>query len=155
MVELLDHLRENGFATYIASGGGRDFMRAVSASAYGIPRENVIGSSTAFDYVGDDGGGTITHRAEPDYVNDGPEKPVRIWSRIGRRPLVAGGNSNGDVPMLDYTRHAYRPTLRLLVLHDDDEREFAYTTGAEQALAKADEHGWTVVSIKDDWATVF
>jgi hypothetical protein len=155
MVELLGYLRENGFATYIASGGGRDFMRPIAGPVYGIPRENVIGSSTTFAYAGDDGGGTITHTAQPDYLNDGPEKPIRIWNRIGRRPLLAGGNANGDVQMLDYTRHAERPTLRLLVLHDDDEREFAYTSGAEAALARADEQGWTVVSVKDDWHTVF
>ena len=80
---------------------------------------------------------------------------MRIWSRIGRRPLLAAGNSNGDIEMLDFTRHAGRPTLRLLVLHDDAEREFDYVAGAEQALERADRDGWTVVSIKDDWATVF
>ena len=91
----------------------------------------------------------------PDYLDDGPEKPVRIWSRIGRRPLLAAGNSNGDVAMLDFTRHADRPFLRLLVLHDDAEREFAYTGGAEKALERAAGDGWTVVSMKDDWTTVF
>ena len=73
----------------------------------------------------------------------------------GRRPLLAAGNSNGDVPMLDFTQHADKPTLRLLLLHDDGEREFAYTSGAEQALERAADAGWTVVSLKDDWATVF
>ena len=80
---------------------------------------------------------------------------MRIWSRTGRRPLLAAGNSNGDIPMLEFTQHADKPTLRLLVLHDDAEREFDYTTGAEQALERADSDGWTVVSIKDDWTTVF
>ena len=94
-------------------------------------------------------------KAEADVLDDGPEKPVRIWSRTGRRPLLAAGNSNGDVPMLDFTQHADKPTLRLLVLHDDAEREFDYTTGAEQALQAARANGWTVVSINDDWATVF
>jgi phosphoglycolate phosphatase-like HAD superfamily hydrolase len=155
MVELLDHLRANGFTTYVASGGGRDFMRPISQQAYGIPREQVIGSSTKFDYVEDASGGRITHRAEPDYLNDGAEKPVRIWSRIGRRPLLAAGNSNGDIQMLRYTRHADKPTLRLLVNHDDADREFAYAEGAERALAQADAEGWTVVSMRHDWATVF
>jgi len=82
-------------------------------------------------------------------------KPIRIWSRIGRRPLLAAGNSNGDVPMLHYTQHDEKPSLRLLVLHDDGVREFEYTAGAEQALEQADLAGWTIVSIKDDWATVF
>jgi haloacid dehalogenase-like hydrolase len=155
MVELLGYLRDNGFGTYIASGGGRDFMRPISGPAYGIPRENVIGSASTFAYAGDVDGGTITHRPEPDYLNDGPEKPIRIWSRLGRRPLLAAGNSNGDIQMLDYTRHADRPTLRLLVLHDDGEREFAYTSGAEQALARAEDQAWTVVSMANDWSTVF
>ena len=90
-----------------------------------------------------------------EFFDDGPEKPVRIWSRIGRRPLVAGGNSNGDVPMLRFARTPARPALRLLVLHDDKEREFDYVAGAEQALERAKAQGWTVIGIKDDWATVF
>ena len=103
----------------------------------------------------DERGGTITHKAEADYLDDGPQKPIRIWSRTGRRPLLAAGNSNGDVPMLEFTNHDDKPSLRLLVLHDDAEREFDYTAGAEQALERAGQDGWTVVSIKNDWATVF
>jgi hypothetical protein len=82
-------------------------------------------------------------------------KPVRIWSRIGQRPVVAVGNSNGDVEMLQFAGGASRPALRLLVLHDDAEREFDYTAGAERALEQAEKQGWTVVSVKNDWATVF
>jgi hypothetical protein len=130
-------------------------MRPVTHDLYGIPRERVIGSSSTLAYASDDHGGTITHRPEADYLDDGPEKPVRIWSRIGRRPLLAVGNSNGDVPMLDFTKHADKPTLRLLVLHDDGEREFEYTGGADKALKQAEADGWTIVSIKNDWATVF
>ena len=137
MVELLAYLEANGFANYIASGGGRDFMRPISQEVYGIPRERVIGSATALDYVPDAHGGTMTHKPEADYLDDGPQKPIRIWSRTGRRPLLAAGNSNGDIPMLDFTRHADRPFLPLLVLHDDADREFAYTSGAEQALEQA------------------
>jgi FMN phosphatase YigB (HAD superfamily) len=155
MVELLDYLKANEFANYIASGGGRDFMRPISQDMYGIPRERVIGSSSTFAYTSDDQGGTITHKPEADYLNDGPEKPVRIWNQIGRRPLLAAGNSNGDSAMLEFTYHPNRPTLRLLLLHDDAEREFNYRAGAEQALSQAESDGWTVVSIKDDWATVF
>ena len=155
MVELLDYLKENGFANYIVSGGGRDFMRPITQEMYGVPRERVIGSAPAFAYTSDDRGGTIRHRGAPDYLDDGPEKPIRIWSRMGRRPLLAAGNSNGDVQMLDFTQHADKQSIRLLVLHDDSEREFDYTTGAEQALERADEAGWTVVSVKNDWATVF
>jgi phosphoglycolate phosphatase-like HAD superfamily hydrolase len=155
MVELLGYLEANGFSNYIASGGGRDFMRPISQDVYGIPRERVIGSSSTFAYTSDEHGGTITHRPEADYLDDGPEKPVRIWNRTGRRPLLAAGNSNGDIPMLHFTLHADKPTLRLLVLHDDGEREFDYTTGAEQALEQAEADGWTVISIKNDWTTVF
>jgi len=155
MVELLGYLKANGFSNYIASGGGRDFMRPISEELYGIPRDRVIGSSTALEYSSDDSGGTITRKAEADFVDDGPQKPIRIWSRVGRRPLLAAGNANGDIPMLDFTQHADKPSLRLLVLHDDAEREFDYTKGAEQALEQAKTNGWTVVSIKNDWDTVF
>jgi phosphoglycolate phosphatase-like HAD superfamily hydrolase len=155
MVELLGYLAANGFANYIVSGGGRDFMRPVSQEAYGIPRDRVIGSTATLRYTSDDRGGTITHNAEADYLDDGPQKPIRIWSHAGRRPLLAAGNSNGDIPMLDFTQHPGKPSLRLLLLHDDDQREFAYTSGAEQALERAGKSGWTIVSIKNDWATVF
>jgi phosphoglycolate phosphatase-like HAD superfamily hydrolase len=155
MVELLDHLAANGFANYIASGGGRDFVRPVSDELYGVPRERVIGSTTALAYTGGGDGGAITHTPVPEYLDDGPEKPVRIWSRVGRRPLLAAGNSNGDGPMLDFTQHADKPFLRLLVLHDDAAREFAYTAGAERALERAGREGWTVVSMKNDWTTIF
>ena len=99
-------------------------MRPISDDVYGIPRERVIGSSTALAYAGDRPGGMITRKAELDYLDDGPEKPARIWSRTGRRPLLAAGNSNGDVPMLEFAHHSDLPTLRLLIVHDDDEREF-------------------------------
>ncbi|MGZ6589544.1 MAG: HAD family hydrolase [Solirubrobacteraceae bacterium] len=155
MVDLLDLLAANGFANYIVSGGGRDFMRPISEEVYGISRERVVGSSTTLAYTSDERGGTITHTSTPDYLNDGPEKPIRIWGRTGRRPLLAAGNSNGDIPMLDFAQHEDKPFLRLLVLHDDAEREFAYTDGAEQALEQAGPAGWTTVSVRDDWVTVF
>ena len=155
MVELLAYLAANGFANYIASGGGRDFMRPVTQELYGVPRERVIGSTSRLAYASDDRGGTITHTTAPGYLDDGPEKPIRIWSRTGRRPLLAAGNANGDIPMLDFTQHADKPFLRLLVLHDDPEREFAYTSGAERALERAEAAGWTVVSVKNDWLSVF
>jgi hypothetical protein len=155
MIELLAYLEVNGFSNYIASGGGRDFMRPISHEVYGIPRERVIGSATALEYVTDEHGGAITRKAEADYLDDGPQKPIRIWSRVGRRPLLAAGNSNGDIPMLDFTRHQDKPFLRLLVLHDDAEREFDYTAGAEQALERADAEAWTVIGIKSDWSNVF
>jgi hypothetical protein len=115
----------------------------------------VIGSTVSLGYQEDEHGGTIVHKPELDVLDDGPEKPVRIWSRVGRRPLLAAGNSNGDIPMLAFAEQSSRPCLRLLVLHDDPEREFDYTAGAEQALQLASTRAWTVVSIKDDWMTVF
>src|SRR4051794_13404391 len=155
MVELLAYLEANGFSNYIVSGGGRDFMRPISAEVYGIPRERVIGSTAALEYVSDEHGGTIRHLPAADYLDDGPQKPIRIWSRTGRRPLLAAGNSNGDVAMLDFAHHRDKPSLRLLVLHDDAERETAYTGGAEQALERAAGDGWTVISMRSDWEGVF
>jgi hypothetical protein len=155
MVELLAYLDENGFSNYIASGGGRDFMRPISQDVYRIPRERVIGSATTLRYTSNERGGAITHNAEADYLDDGPQKPVRIWSRTGRRPVLAAGNSNGDIEMLEFARHEDKPSLGLLLLHDDDQREFAYTVGAQDALERADRSGWTVISMANDWVTVF
>jgi phosphoserine phosphatase len=155
MIDLLRYLEANGFTSYIASGGDRDFMRPVTQRIYNIPSERVIGSTNALRYEPDEHGGSIVYLAEPDYFDDGPVKPVRIWSRIGRRPILAGGNSNGDIPMLSFAGGPSRPGLRLLVLHDDPEREFDYVAGAERSLEQAEAQGWTVVSIRRDWATVF
>jgi phosphoserine phosphatase len=155
MVELLSYLETNGFSNYVVSGGGRDFIRPVAQELYGIPRERVIGSATALEYVSGEGGGTVIHKAEADYLDDGTEKPVRIWSRTGRRPILAAGNANGDIPMLDFAQHDDKPVLRLLVLHDDADRELDYVSGAEQALERAAKGGWTVASIKNDWSKVF
>jgi hypothetical protein len=155
MVELLGYLDANGFRNYIASGGGRDFMRPISQEVYGVPRQRVIGSSTTLAWEPAEGGGRIVRKPELDVLDDGPAKPVRIWSRVGRRPILAAGNSNGDLPMLAFAAQPGRPSLSLLVLHDDPAREFDYITGAEQSLQQARGNGWTVVSINDDWTTVF
>jgi haloacid dehalogenase-like hydrolase len=155
MVELLGYLEANGFSNHIVSGSGADFMRPITQEMFGIPRERVIGSTTALEYASDDKGGTLTRGAKLGFLDDGPLKPIHIWSRVGRRPLLAGGNSNGDLPMLDFTQQEDKPSLRLLVLHDDAEREFAYTSGAEKALAEANTRSWTVVSMKNDFKTVF
>jgi phosphoserine phosphatase len=152
MIELLRYLEANGFSTFIASAGDRDFMRPFADDLYGIPAERVIGSSNALRY--DDDAGTLAYLAEPDVFDDGPVKPVRIWSRIGRRPIFAGGNANGDIPMLRFAGGEH-PAFRLLIRHDDAEREFDYATGAETALQRAVDEDWTVVSVKDDWATVY
>ena len=155
MVELLRYLEGHGFVCFIASGGNRDFMRAVTHEIYEIPPQRVIGSSNGLEYIDDEHGGSLSYLAQPDVFDDGPVKPVRIWSRIGRRPIVGGGNSNGDIAMLRFTGGKGRPALRLLVLHDDADREFDYVGGAETALQHARDDSWTVVSMKDDWTTVF
>lgn len=111
-------------------------MRPITEEIYGIPSECVIGSSNALRYQEDEHGGSVVYLDKPDVFDDGPTKPVRIWSRIGRRPIIAGGNSNGDIPMLHYTGGPSRSGLRLLLLHDDPEREFDYTAGAERSLQR-------------------
>ena len=97
----------------------------------------------------------MLYKGGMDFFDDGPEKPVRIWSRVGRRPILAGGNANGDIEMLQFAGGPTRPALRLLLLHNDANREFDYIGGAERALDRAKTHDWTVVSLKDDWATIF
>jgi phosphoserine phosphatase len=153
MIELLRFLETHGFTTMIASGGSRDFMRGFAWDVYGIPPERIVGSSNQIRFVEE--GGSLVYDAAPDVFDDGPAKPIRIWSRIGRRPLVAGGNSNGDVPMLRFAGGPGRPALRLLVLHDDAEREADYVKGAERALDTAASENWTIVSVKRDWSRVF
>ena len=146
MRELIEFLEGNGFRVYICSAGGRDFVRAVSEQVYGLPRDRVIGSAAALEYRD----GDLYRTADVEQpIDDGPGKVVHIWTRTGRKPLFAGGNADGDVPMLQSARFA------LLVHHDDDAREFAYDQGAEQALAAAAAGGWTVVSMKEDFRTVF
>lgn len=146
MRELIALLHANDFKVYICSAGGRDFVRPVSEEIYGLPRECVIGSATTLEYR--DGDIYRTKGVEQP-IDDGPGKPVHIWTRTGHKPLLAGGNADGDVAMLETARFG------LLINHDDGEREFAYTAGAEHALAEAGERGWTVVSMKNDFVTVF
>ena len=155
MVELLGYLEANGFTSYIASGGDRDFMRPFAEQLYGIPPERVIGSALGLDFRSGEDDTELMYKSKIEFFDDGVQKPMRIWSRIGRRPIVAGGNSNGDIPMLRFARSAGRDGLRLLVLHDDAEREFDYRAGAEDALQRAADRSWTVVSIATDWAAVF
>jgi len=146
MRELLDLLQAREFLVFICSGGERDFMRPVSEQMYGIPRERVIGSATTVQYR--DGELYRTRDVEHP-IDDDAGKPEHIWMRTGRTPLLAGGNADGDVPMLQTARFG------LLIRHDDADREFAYDTGAEKALAEARERGWTVVSMHDDFKAVF
>jgi phosphoglycolate phosphatase-like HAD superfamily hydrolase len=159
-VELLGFLRENGFKTYIVSGGGIDLIRAFAEEAYGIPREQVIGSSvkTRFELRG--GRGALMKLSELNSFDDREVKPANIGLHIGRRPILAFGNSDGDLAMLRYTKTGPSARLALLVHHDDAEREFAYDrefrlSPLVEALDKATEYGITLVSMKRDWKTVF
>lgn len=151
MIELLHYLEANGFTTYIVSGGGRDFMRPIVPKIYGIGPERVIGSTFGVRYV--DGEIEVSDRLTS--IDVGRGKPESIWGGIGRRPIFSMGNSDGDIEMLEYATTGSNPGIGLLVNHDDAQREFDYTKGAEKALPEAKHRGWTVVSIKDDWAQVF
>jgi len=151
MVELLRYLETNGFTNYIVSGGGRDFMRPVTASMYGVPPERVIGSSVGLEFAD----GHLRTTAQPEFLDDGPVKPVRIWGRTGRRPIFAAGNSNGDIEMMEYTTAGRWPSMALLIHHDDTDREFAYTAGAERVMQRAAENSWMVASMRADWSRVF
>jgi phosphoglycolate phosphatase-like HAD superfamily hydrolase len=156
MVELLRYLEANGFTNYIASGGGRDFMRPVTTQMYGLPPERVIGSSVGLDFQD----GDLLTTSRPEFLDDGPIKPVRIWGRTGRRPILAVGNSNGDIQMLQYAQARLSSgssgsALCMLLRHDDADREFDYVAGAEKALDEAKAKDWTVISMRGDWNAVF
>ena len=157
MVELLRYLRANGFKTYICSGGGIDFMRVISAELYGIPPEQVIGSSRKKDLQQNDGRWDLARTGTLNSFNDKEIKPVNIDLHIGRKPLLAGGNerSGGDIAMLRYSQSRKGPSLQLLVEHNDADREFSYDEPDNASLNAAKESGWTVVSMKDDWKTIF
>ena len=158
MADLVRYLEANGFATFIASRGDRDFIRSIAWEAFRIPPERLIGSSCQLGYREDPHGGEVAYLARPDVIDvidDGTEKPKKIWRHLGRRPVVAVGNSNTDIHMLQSAGMRARPAMRLLLCHDDGHREFAYTRGAERALELATEMDWTVVSIKRDWRTIF
>jgi hypothetical protein len=128
----------------------------VESEADTRPPERVIGSSLGLATTNDEDGITsLLYKCAMEIFDGGPEKPVRIWSRVGRRPLVAIGNSNGDIPMMHFARDRNRPGLMLLLQHDDAEREFNYSDGAEDAQARAADRGWTTISMANDWAQVF
>jgi phosphoserine phosphatase len=159
-IELLDYLRAHGFGTHIVSGGGVDFIRAFAEEAYGIPREHVVGSSvkTRFELQGSHA--VVTKLADLDSFDDHEVKPANISLHIGRRPILAFGNSDGDLPMLRYAKTGSGARLALLLHHDDAEREFAYDrefalSPLAEALDNADTYGISVVSMKRDWNAVF
>jgi phosphoserine phosphatase len=160
MLELLAYLRANGFRTYIVSGGGVELVRSFSEKAYGIPPEQVVGSTIATEYRVKDGVPSIVRLPRIDFIDDKAGKPVAIHEFIGRRPILAFGNSDGDFEMLEWTTSGPGPRLGLIVRHDDADREYAYDRKSpfgklDKALDAAPSKGWTVVSMKDDWKTVF
>lgn len=155
MIELLEYLQAHGFSCFIVSGGGRDFMRPVSQQMYGIPADRVTGSAPGLHFVVDEMGSRIMRSATLGILDDGEMKPIQIWERIGRRPILAAGNANGDVPMLRFTTDRPGASLALLVNHDDDTREVAYASGAQDALDLAETRGWTKISMANDWKKVF
>jgi len=160
MLELLDYLRTHGFKTFIVSGGGIEFMRPWTEAVYGIPPEQVIGSSIKTRFETRDGHPVLTRLPEMNFVDDKEGKPVGIHQYIGRRPIAAFGNSDGDLQMLQWTAARNGPSFCLYVRHTDAEREWAYDResrigrldkGLDEALAK----GWTIVSMKDDWKVIY
>jgi phosphoglycolate phosphatase-like HAD superfamily hydrolase len=159
MVELLGYLRSNGFKTFIVSGGGIEFMRAISDQVYGIPAEQVIGSSGKLRYELRDDGPVLVRLPELEFFDDKEAKPAAIQKFIGRRPLAAFGNSDGDQQMLQWTAAGSGPRLMLLVDHTDAEREYAYRVSPmgrlEKALDEARERDWLVVDMKADWSRIF
>jgi phosphoglycolate phosphatase-like HAD superfamily hydrolase len=160
MLELLAYLRANGFKTFIVSGGGVEFLRAFAEEVYGIPPEQVIGSQGKLEYELRDGKPALVKLPEVHFVDDKEGKPVGIQTIIGRRPIAAFGNSDGDLQMLQWTTSGPGPRLGLLVRHTDATREWAYDRDSHigklaAALDAAPANGWIVVSMKDDWKTVF
>ena len=163
MLELLAYLRANGFKTFIVSGGGVEFMRPWTEKTYGIPPEQVVGSSGKLKYELRDGQPVLVKLPELNFIDDKAGKPIGIEQFIGRRPVAAFGNSDGDYEMLRWTTAAAgpgKPRLGLIVHHTDAEREFAYDRNShvgrlEKALDEAAARGWIVVNMKQDWKAVF
>ncbi len=160
MLELLDYLRANGFKTYIVSGGGIEFMRPWTERVYGIPPEQVVGSSIKTKYEVKEGHPVLTRLPEMDFIDDKAGKPVGINSHIGRRPILAGGNSDGDFQMLEYTTSGEGPRLGLIVHHTDADREFAYDRDShigklDKGLDEAGKRGWVLIDMKKDWKQIY
>ena len=160
MLELLDYLRANGFKTFIVSGGGIDFMRPWAERVYGIPPEQIVGSSLKAAYEERDGKPVIVKLPELNFIDDKAGKPVGIHQHIGRRPIFAAGNSDGDFQMLEWTTSGEGARFGLLVHHTDAEREFAYDRESpvgklNKGLDEAPRRGWSVIDMKNDWKTIF
>jgi hypothetical protein len=160
MLELLAYLRAHGFKTYIVSGGGIEFVRPWAEAVYGIPPEQVVGSSVRMKYEIRDGTPVLMRLPELNFIDDKEGKPVGIQQHIGRRPIAPFGNSDGDFQMLEWVSAGTGPRLALLVRHDDAVREFAYDRESHvgrlaRGLDEAEARRWIVVSMKTDWKTVF
>ncbi len=161
MLEVLAYLRANGFQTFIVSGGGMDFMRPWAPEAYGIPPQQIVGSSGVTEFrLGKDGKGELFKTAKVDFIDDGPGKPVGINRNIGRRPIIAFGNSDGDLQMLQYTTSGTGARLGVYVHHDDAVREYAYDRKSQigkldKGLDEAPKWGWKITSMKNDWKVIF
>ncbi|WP_201863054.1 HAD family hydrolase [Microvirga soli] len=160
MLEVLAYLRANGFKTFIVSGGGIEFMRAFAEKSYGIPPDQVVGSSIVTKFERRDGQPTLVRLPQVNFVDDGPGKPVGINQHIGHRPIAAFGNSDGDLEMLQWTTEAGGRRLGVVVHHTDAEREYAYDRQSkighlDKALEAATVDRWTVVDMKRDWKTIF
>jgi phosphoglycolate phosphatase-like HAD superfamily hydrolase len=160
MLEVLAHLRANGFKTYIVSGGGIEFMRVFAEKVYGVPPEQVVGSSGKLKYEVRDGKPVLVKLPEIAFVDDGPGKPAGIQEHIGRRPVMAFGNSDGDFHMLQWTTAGKGARFGLIVHHTDAEREWAYDRTShigklDKALDAAPKAGWTVVDMKTDWKVIY
>lgn len=156
MVELLHYLTAHDFRIFIASAGGMSFVRTVAEEIYGIARERVIGSNIRFETRMTDRGPVLYRTAGlVDPLSDGPGKPVNIELHIGRKPILAAGNADGDLHMLWYSETSPYRSLQLLLHHDDAAREYAYERGAENVRQLAAERGWTIISMKRDFAQVF
>jgi len=167
MLEVMQYLRANGYKTYIVTGGGQDFVRVLSDRAYGVPREQVVGSMAGTKYTYDKAGQPVLMK-EPKVllIDDGAGKPEGINMMIGRRPVAAFGNSDGDRQMLEYTGAGEGARLAMLVFHDDADREYAYGpaqglpntkvgTFSQALYDEAQKKGWTVISMKKDWKRIF
>ncbi|PAW71714.1 MAG: haloacid dehalogenase [Verrucomicrobiia bacterium Tous-C5FEB] len=160
MLEVLAYLRANGFKTFIVSGGGIEFMRPWTEKVYGIPPEQVIGSSIKTKFELRDGKPVLARLPELNFIDDKEGKPVAIQQHIGRRPIIAFGNSDGDFQMLEWTTAGKGPRLALIVHHDDTQREYAYDRGShigklEKGLDEAPKRGWTIISMKNDWKNIY
>jgi phosphoserine phosphatase len=159
-LELMAYLRANGFKTFIVSGGGIAFMRTFSEKAYGIPPEQVVGSSIVTEFQIKDGKPVFVRKPKIDFINDKAGKPVGIYQHIGRRPILAFGNSDSDMQMIEYTMAGKGRRMGLFVHHTDADREYAYDRKShvgtlDKALDQADAKGWLIVDMKKDWKQIF